>query len=51
MNVASTDLNGDSLVDSRPDDSLVTISEEDRAIAAMSTRDRGQVITKEILAK
>jgi hypothetical protein len=44
------DVNGDCL-DSRPDDSLVTISEENRVIAAMSTRDRGPVITKEILAK
>jgi hypothetical protein len=50
MNVASTDICGDGL-DERQDDSLITASEEDRVIAAMSTLERGPVITKEILAK
>jgi hypothetical protein len=50
MNVASTDVCGDGL-DERQVDSLITASEEDRVIAAMSTLERGPIITKEILAK
>lgn len=50
MNTSSTDICGDGL-DERPEDSLITASDEDRAIAAMSSTERGPVITKEILAK
>jgi hypothetical protein len=46
----STDISGGGL-DTRPVDSLITASEEDRVIVTMSTRERGPVITKEILAK
>jgi hypothetical protein len=49
MNTSSTDVCGDDL-DERPEDSLITASDEDRAIAAMSSTERGPVITKEILA-
>jgi hypothetical protein len=47
MNITSTDVSGDGL-DSRPEDSLFAPSDEDRAIAGMSTKERGPVITKEI---
>jgi hypothetical protein len=50
MNTGSSDIDGDGL-DERPQDSLFTASEEDRMIAAMSARERGSVITKEILAR
>jgi hypothetical protein len=51
MNVASMDICGDGL-DTRPVNSLITASEEDRVIVVMSTSERGPVIlTKEILAK
>jgi hypothetical protein len=50
MNVSSTDINGDGL-DERSKDCLITMTDEDHAVAAMSTRERGPVITKEILAK
>ena len=41
---------GDGL-DGRPEDSICEMSEEDRTICGLSSRDRGPVITKEILAK
>jgi phosphatidylserine decarboxylase len=50
MNVSSMDINGDGL-DERSKDCLITMTDEDCAVAAMSTRERGPVITKEILAK
>jgi hypothetical protein len=45
MNVGSTDISGNGL-DTKPDDSLFTASEEDRVIAAMSARESGPVITR-----
>jgi len=50
VNVAATDVNGDGL-DERPDDSVLPRSEEERKIFAMSSQERGPVITKEILSK
>ena len=50
INTTATDTNGDGLAE-RPDDSLCTTTDEDRLVFAMSTKDRGPVITKEILAK
>jgi hypothetical protein len=50
MNVSSMDFDGDGL-DERSKDCLITSTDEDHAVAAMSTRERGPVITKEILAK
>jgi hypothetical protein len=49
MNISSSDI-GDGL-DERPEDSLISMTDEDRAVASMSMRERGSVITKEILAK
>ena len=50
VNVTVEDFNGDGLFE-RPKDSVSTCTDEDRAVFAMSTEDRGPVITKEILAK
>ena len=50
VNVAVTDTNGDGLSE-RPEDSIYTTMEEDRVVFAMSSEERGPVITKEILAK
>jgi hypothetical protein len=50
MSIVSTDISADGL-DLRPDDSLLTPSENDRVIAAMSSKERGPVITKELLAR
>ena len=50
MNVGSTDVSRDGL-DARPDDSFITASEEDRVIAAMSTRETDPVAAKESLAE
>ena len=50
VNVESFAVNGDGL-DERPENSICETSEEERHILAVSSRDRGPVITKEILAK
>jgi acyl dehydratase len=50
VNVPFEDFNGDGLF-IRPKDSVSTCTEEDRVVFAMSTEDRGPIITKEILAK
>lgn len=50
MSVLSTDTIGDGL-DVRPDDSIIEVPEADRAISALSSKERGPVITKEILAR
>ena len=50
VNVESYAVNGDGL-DERPGDSICEGSEEERQISGLSSRDRGPVITKEILAK
>ena len=50
MNVVSMDISGVSL-ETRPIYSLITASEEDRVIAAMSTLEIGPVLMKEVLAK
>jgi hypothetical protein len=55
MNVGgSSDISGDGL-DARPDDSLFTVSDEDRMVIAAMSRlacERGSlVITKDILAR
>ena len=50
VNVESFAENGDGL-DVRPEDSICEMSEEDRRVCGLSSRDRGPVIAKEILAK
>lgn len=50
MNVSSMDINGGGL-DERSKDCLITMTNENRAIAAMSTQEQGPIISKEILAK
>jgi hypothetical protein len=50
VNIEADGANGDGL-DEWPEDSLCALSKEDRRIFAMSSKDRGPVITKEILAK
>jgi hypothetical protein len=51
VKVPSEDFNGDGLFLLRPKDLVSTCREEDRAVFAMSTKDWGPIITKEILAK
>ena len=50
VNIESFAKNGDGL-DGLPEDSICLMSEEDRRLCGLSSRDRGPVITKEILAK
>ena len=50
MSLTSTDTTVDGL-ELRPEDSLLAPSAEDRAICALSTKERGPTITKEILAR
>jgi hypothetical protein len=50
VNVTAEDFNGDGLF-VRPKDSVSVCMDEDRAVFAVSTEDRGPIITKEILAK
>jgi hypothetical protein len=50
VNIEADGVNGDGL-DERSVDSLCALSEEDRRIFAMSSKDRGPVLTKEILAR
>jgi hypothetical protein len=50
INIDSGARNGDGL-DERSEDFICATSEEDRAIFAMSSKERGPVITKEILAR
>ena len=50
VNVTSTDLEGDGLFFG-PEDSLFEIPDGDPTISALSLRERGTIITKEILAK
>jgi hypothetical protein len=50
VNVESFAESGDGL-DERPEDTICEASEEDRHICGLSSRDRGPVIIKEILAK
>lgn len=50
VNVESFDTNGDGL-GKRPEDSLCSPSEEERQILALATKNRGPVVTKEILAQ
>ena len=50
VNIESFDVNGDGLTE-RPEHSLCSSSEEERQIFALSTKDRGPVLTKEILAQ
>ena len=50
VNIESDMRNGDGL-DERSDDPLCALLEEDRVIFALSAKERGPVITKEILAQ
>ena len=50
VNIESFAENGDGL-DARPEDSICEASEEERQISGFSSRDKGPVITKEILAR
>jgi hypothetical protein len=50
VNVPSEDFNGHGLF-IRPKDSVSTCTAEDRVVFAMSTKDWGPIITKEILVK
>ena len=50
VNIESDMRNGDAL-DKRPDDPLCALSEEDHVIFTLSAKERGLVITKEILAQ
>jgi hypothetical protein len=50
VNVCLADTNGDGLLQ-RPTDSICEITDEDRKVFAMSTKERGPVVTKEILAR
>jgi hypothetical protein len=49
VNVTSTDLEGDGLFFG-PEDSLFEIPEGNRTISTLSLKERGTIITKEILA-
>jgi hypothetical protein len=50
VNTTVTDIDGDGL-NERPVNSVCTTTDKDRVVFAMSTNERGPVITKEILAK
>jgi hypothetical protein len=50
LNIEADAMSGDGLYE-RANDALCDMSEADRLVCAMSSKDRGPVITKEILAK
>jgi hypothetical protein len=50
VNVSVTDTDGDGLI-GRTDEDLYTVSDDYRNVSAMSSKERGPVITKEILSK